>query len=788
MFKHLRKYNRSVVVTWLLSYVSVLLVPILISFVLYSVTFEQVKAESNRANALLLQQMEMTIDNRFKGLKRLSLEIALNKNISRFSSVELPLQNEHYYDLFQISESLRTYKNASDYIEDIYVMYSNSDTVISTYDHTSREGLFQKLRQKDTASFKEWSEPFEQKYINSYTPMQFKDGTRSVPVVVFAHSLVFNTPGQPPATVLFMMKGSKLMESVPQQKKEGSLFILDDRNRFIAASPNAGSLPANLTYDQLQGEQGVIYKSSDKGEAAVSFITSPITGWKYISVLPAAVFNEKMENMRRLTWISISVCFVLGGLIAFLFLRKNYTPVRSMLQSLSQHSGTRYDGGGNEYSFMQHAIRHFFAEKEDMVAAFHKHRSTIRTHFIRRLLKGYSEKNAPIQESLSAHDMYFPSDSFAVMLISVDHYGKFKPTGGTGGDWEHKQQMIHFILTNVMQDAASDMAVVYTAEANDVLACIVNFKIGPEGEQKNRFLAEMSHQVIGFMREHIQSEVTIGGGSVHHGIEGIARSYAEALDALEYKVVLGGGQYIAYGDTLASRSLSHRYYYPLAVEQQLIYAVKSGNYHKAESLLEDIFEQNFSVHPVSVPIAKCLIYNLGSTLLNTLEEVSTGSKPLWEDHFAEVEQMMDCEHVFRMKDLMKRKLREVCEWIQSEKRSHHRYLVEDIKRYLEQHLYDSNLNISMIGEAFRMTPSYLSRLYKEHAGETLLDTINRSRLSEAKRLLVQQSLTVSEIAGRVGYADVSTFMRIFKKFEGMTPGMYTKSLALREIGRQKATI
>lgn len=775
MLMYLRKYNRSVIVTWLVSYVAVLTVPIVVSFALYMVSYQQVKSESTRANELLLEQMEMSIDSKLKGLKQLSLEIALNKNISSFSSVDLPLKNSNYYELFLISESLRTYKNANDYIDQIYVMYNNSDTVISTFDHTNRHGLYQKLRQEEQTSYEQWNELFERKYVNSYTPMKFKEEGQSHPVVVFAHSLVFNTPGQPPATVLFLIRDSKLMEGVPQQK-EASMFILDKQNRSIASSPHIGGLLEHVTYEQLPDEQGIIYKEVDHNHSAVSYITSKITGWKYVSVLPAALFNKKMETMRKLTWLSILLCLFLGGLLSFIFLRKNYFPIQVMLQGLSQKFGVRFDGGSNEYSFMEGAIQHYFAEKEDMLIAFNRHRSTIRSHFLRRLLKGYSEKKVPLQDALFAHDITFQSDRYAVFLIFIDHYGKFQYFESSEDVPDQKQQMMEFILTNVLEDAASDNAVIYTVEMNDLLACIVNFKDSMVRNQESLIMKEIAYKTSDFMKEYFQSELTIAAGEVNSGVEGISQSYSEALDALEYRVVLGCGHYIRYADTSTSTNAkSNRYYYPLNMEQQLIYAVKSGNYCKAESLLEEVFKENFSVHPVSVPLAKCLMYNLTSTLLHTLDEVSTGSKRTWDAHLMEVEYLLDCDHVMQMKEKMKQKLRQVCDWIQAEKRDYHRYLIDDVQRYIEQHLCDPTLNISMIGEAFRMTPSYLSRLYKEHTGEALLDTINRSRLSEAKGLLARQKLTVNEIAGRVGYADVSTFLRIFKKFEGMTPGKYQKA-------------
>ncbi|OMF57303.1 hypothetical protein BK138_01395 [Paenibacillus rhizosphaerae] len=773
MFKQLRKYNRSVIVTWLISYITVLMVPILISIVLYFITYQQVKTETNRSNALLLEQMEMSIDSKLKGLEQLSLEIALNRNISSFSSVDPPLSDAHYYDLFQISESLRTYKNANDYIEQIYVIYTNSDTVISTYDHMNRQGLFQKLRQQDDTSFEQWNSLFERKYVNGYTPMTFWDGGTSTPVVVFARSLVFNTPGQPPAIVLFVMKDSKLIESAPRHP-DARMFILDTESRYIAARTDPGLLPQHLTYGELRDQQGIVYKDVQEQQAAVSYITSKITGWKYVSVLPASLFNEKMQYMRKLIWISIGMCFLVGGVICVLFLRKNYMPIQVMLQSLSHKFGLRFDGGSSEYSFLQGAIQHYFTEKEDMRARLDQHRNTIRAHLIRRLLKGSIEKEALLHESLAAHHIEFSSDRFVVILMSVDGFGKFEQYGQNGLS-DQKEQMLHFILTNVLVDAAADDAAIYTTEMNDVLACIVNFHKSDSEERERLTLHRISAQVREFMQEQMQVELTIAVGEVYSDIYGIAQSYHEALDALEYRIVLGSGQFIRYRDTQLNQAPPHHYYFPLSVEQQLIYVVKSGNYAKAEALIEDIFQKNFTGHPVSVPLAKCLMYNMASTMLNTVDEVSVTGKRSLEAHLLDVEPLLSCEHVPQMKEQLKVKLSQVCSWIQAEKRDHHRYLIEDVQRYIENHLHDPNLNISMIGDVFRMTPSYISRLYKDHTGEALLDTINRSRLAEAKNLLKHNKLTVNEVAGRVGYADVSTFVRTFKKFEGMTPGAFQKA-------------
>ena len=73
----IRFNKRSVIVTWLISYISVLLIPIIISGILSQQPGTSLESEVNRANNSALEQMEQAIDNSLRGIERLSLEIAV---------------------------------------------------------------------------------------------------------------------------------------------------------------------------------------------------------------------------------------------------------------------------------------------------------------------------------------------------------------------------------------------------------------------------------------------------------------------------------------------------------------------------------------------------------------------------------------------------------------------------------------------------------------------------------------------------------------------------------------
>ncbi|MDR6879292.1 helix-turn-helix domain-containing protein [Bacillus sp. 3255] len=773
MLQKLWRYNRSVIATWLFSYLSVLLVPIVSSMILYSATRSLVEKEINRANELLLTQIEMSIDSKLKGLDQLSLEVALNKNVASFTNVEQPLSDDHYYQLFNIAENLRTYQKANDYIEQIYVMYASSDTVVSTFNHTDSRGLHALMRQRQETSFEDWRKLFDGKYIYQYSPMQYwKEGT-PLPAVMLARSLVLNNPTQPYPILIFLINENKLLESIPQYT-DSSVLILDKDNRFIAASKDKQKLLDYLPSERLHGKKGLVYAEMNQDKAAVSYIASELTGWKYVSVLPADIFNEKMEYLKTITRLSMAMGLLIGLIVTIIFLRKNYMPIQVLLQNMTQKFGFRFDGKSNEYSFLQNALHRTFVEKDEISKLLKLHNHTIRAHFLTRLLKGQLERKLPLRESFVAHNVHFHSDRFAVLLFSIDAYGKLQSEEAEDS-FGPSTQLLHFILSNVIGELAGEDATVYTTEVNELTACIMNLNSCLSKEEEDEALIRMAVQTQAFIKEHIHAEMTIAVSGVHRDVYGISQSYQEALEALEHRIVLGSGQLIRYKEiSMETARPGRNYYYPLSIEQQLVYYVKTGNLLKSQALLGEIYEANFKVHPVSVPLAKCLLFNLASTMLKTLDEVSTISKRNFEAHAEDVERLLNCDTVQDMMTHMNRVLEEVCEWIQTDKKNHHTYLINDIRNYIQSHYRDVNLSISMIGESFSLTPSYISKIFKEHTGETLLDLINQTRLTAAKKLLSEQNLTVNEIARRVGYADVSTFLRIFKKFEGMTPGKYQK--------------
>lgn len=90
---------------------------------------------------------------------------------------------------------------------------------------------------------------------------------------------------------------------------------------------------------------------------------------------------------------------------------------------------------------------------------------------------------------------------------------------------------------------------------------------------------------------------------------------------------------------------------------------------------------------------------------------------------------------------------------------------------------DSNLNrigsISQIAEELKYNPAYLSRIFRERTGMTMQRYIAEKKVEAAKALL-EEGVSVSEAAVRLGYGSSQSFCKMFSRCEGCAPTQYLR--------------
>ncbi|MEH7384351.1 response regulator [Bacillus sp. JJ1521] len=87
----------------------------------------------------------------------------------------------------------------------------------------------------------------------------------------------------------------------------------------------------------------------------------------------------------------------------------------------------------------------------------------------------------------------------------------------------------------------------------------------------------------------------------------------------------------------------------------------------------------------------------------------------------------------------------------------------------------NQVNLKDAANHVHMNPSYLSQLFKQQLNKKFVDYVTEIKIQEGKKLLANTTLRMSEIADRLGYADVAYFSNNFKKITGQSPSDYRKS-------------
>ncbi|WP_165786638.1 helix-turn-helix transcriptional regulator [Heyndrickxia camelliae] len=93
--------------------------------------------------------------------------------------------------------------------------------------------------------------------------------------------------------------------------------------------------------------------------------------------------------------------------------------------------------------------------------------------------------------------------------------------------------------------------------------------------------------------------------------------------------------------------------------------------------------------------------------------------------------------------------------------------------YIKNHHHEP-LSLTEVAKQFHFSPSYLSSYFSTHNKEGFNEYLNRIRIEEASKLLIQGAASISQISAMVGYSDHSYFCKVFKKVQGMSPSQFKR--------------
>lgn len=755
--KRILKFQRwSILWSWFLSYSLILLIPILIGFFVYVQVRQLVETEINRANTALLQQVKQVLDGQIDSVNRMSVQVAFLPQVRGLLYAEQPLTEQSRYSITLALSEFKGLTMAHEMVADSYVYFRKGNFLLSQSAVYDPDEYFQTHHKTSDNTKNEWYSLLNSKYMGDLVVYPYtNDVGITKQAILYMRSLPAEDRGEPLATSAIVLELERFQEPIQKVNwiNQGSVFILNEANGVLASTKDI-RLPSSISYDGLSGKSGTVYETWDGEKMAVSYISSDSARLKYISVLPVKVFQEKSSYIRNLTIVGLLATLMIGAATAYWLARRSYHPVHNLVRSLSSQAQFSLAEVKNEYSLIFHAL-----DQQNKV---------LRNYLFERLIKGRLEVNFPLSEALDTHGIIFVGERYAIMLIYMEDYAEmFK---NQNGDSEHQRKFVQMIVGNIVEEMCRQRHLAYVTDVDDMLAFLINVQDGSDEE-----VQEELYRLIGEARQLIETKFNIhfttSISRIHISTNGIPIAYQEALKAMEYKMLMGSTEIIQYEQL---QSHEPEYWFTWEKEQRLITAIKAGETVLALSILDEVFEAMHSHQLLPIEMVRCFLFDMAGTVMKALYEADY-SRASMTDHQKALWRLLEVENVNDIQKGLSAILGQITSDL-AQKKTRPSGLVDDLTVFIQAHYQEANLGVAAIAEHFGMNPVYLTRVYKEHTKDTLLDALNKARIQAAKSLLADGELTIKEIAEQVGFFSSNTFIRTFKKMESITPGMYRDML------------
>jgi two-component system response regulator YesN len=285
---------------------------------------------------------------------------------------------------------------------------------------------------------------------------------------------------------------------------------------------------------------------------------------------------------------------------------------------------------------------------------------------------------------------------------------------------------------------------------------------------RNKELQKIIRSFVAAVKNSFETPLIAGIGNFYAGLKGIKTSYEEAYRAVGYANPEGEG-YCVHINELFDRA--DKVKYPIELENNLMDAIKYTDREKAKYILTGILNKILSNEICTILQFRTICMEIAAVSLRLL--YSLGIKT--DELSPEIHEIMRSLAYSTRFDIIKKQIVTIVDEEISllEKKNDRAYskIINQILQFISQKIA-MDLSVNSLARLVRITPGYLSTLFKREVGMSPVKYITNARIEKAKQLLLNPELKIHEISLMVGYQDAKYFSHIFKDKTGLLPCDY----------------
>ena len=202
------------------------------------------------------------------------------------------------------------------------------------------------------------------------------------------------------------------------------------------------------------------------------------------------------------------------------------------------------------------------------------------------------------------------------------------------------------------------------------------------------------------------------------------------------------------------------------------------NMDAASSVQQQIFNELKNGH-YPLQFIKCKVFSFIDHTISAISVMSSKSSEIWEQN-AFSDRLLSCSSIDQLENTYYSIFEQLSQFVWDS--STQETVSERIQQITQQNFKDPMFGVSYVADQLGVSSAYVSKVFKKATGGTLLDHVQGLRIAFAKELMRTTDDTLSSIALQSGFTNDVSFIRVFKKFEGVTPGKYRSMISSQKEG------
>lgn len=755
------------------SYMVILIVPLILGAILYGITMEKYHNEAIFNNKTSINHSMNLIEQRLQETKDIVTRISLDETINDMLLFVNDLEDDNLYKIREALLSMNNVHVKNSFIKRIYFYFKKTDTIISHDLCGINTPIFYSVHLKykdyDFSTFRnDYLRSIHNYHVIPSTTVYIKNTPCNVLTIL--KSLPLNTPYPGEGTAVVLIDTDTVKELLQDSKatKSDYSFILDSNNNVILQNSQVPSTVLSAVIEKVTNstETNESYKHNiDKHNKIISFSKSYESGWTYVSIksLESAVSSFRKKYLTvGLVWL---IALIIGLVGSFYMAYRNYLPIRDIQMILSPDNIQYKDV---TFTQLNNAIKRLINDKKALADTVQCQRPYLCTGFVERLLSGNFVNNIEINQAAKMASIDLKNKYVAPLLIYMPYY----------------QNLVHIELINetlfmmsIVIEIVNKISKNYPFELNldrqkpGQIAGIAIFDTNNPTIYKSS-LTTFWNEVTKTISDEYNIIIKLNCGKLCSDMREVSRAFSVSKDMMIHGINVVNQDIICFD----SKPAHNNFYYPLDIERKLINSVKNGDADTVSKMFSKLEMKNTECRALNYNMFRHLFYEISGTFSKIYLALDLDNPNLLfeiDKVFVQLEKSHNVEKFFLA---MKNIFIELTGIITSKQHTYKEDLKKQIITFIDDSYQFYEFSLQTLADKFGFTFSYMSHYFKELMGQTFHEYLCNVRMSKAAQLLVNSNNTVLEIAMAVGYDNVYSFRRAFKRFYGVTPSSYKKMM------------